>query len=109
VKRSRVRPVSTKRTAQQPERDACRSAVLARDRTCRGRGLTPVECGVTPTDVHELGRGAYRASCWLNPDLCIALCRRCHRWVTDHPTRARELGLALAGWEIEQHLKTAGL
>jgi hypothetical protein len=105
VKRSRVRPVSTKRAAQATERAACRQAVLARDYRCRGLGIAPVACDVVPSEVHELGRGAYRASCWLVPDLCLGLCRPCHRWVTEHPRHAQELGLALAGWQVEQRLK----
>jgi hypothetical protein len=52
-----------------------------------------------------LGRGAYRASCWLEPELCLGMCRPCHRWVTEHPRHAQELGLALAGWQVEARLK----
>ena len=102
-----MRAVSKKRAAQAGARRECREIVLARDYQCRGHGLTPVDCTMTPTEVHELGRGAYRSSCWLNPDLCLGMCRPCHRWVTDHPARAQELGLALPGWEIERLLKDA--
>ena len=101
MKRSRIRPVSKKRAAQSSERDECRRTVLARDRLCRAG------CGRPSCDVHELGRGAYRSSCWLNPDLCLGMCRECHRWVTDHPTEAQERGLALPGWRIEQILNEA--
>lgn len=103
-----MRPVSKKRAAQASARAACRATVLARDRHCRGRNITPVVCGVVPSEVHELGRGAYRSSCWLVPDLCLGMCRPCHQWVTEHPTLAQECGLALAGWQIEQRLKDAG-
>jgi len=102
-----VRPVSKKRAAQAGARADCREAVLARDHLCRGHGLTPVDCRTVPSEVHELGRGAYRSSCFLEPELCIALCRPCHRWVTEHPILAQERGLALAGWEIERLLKEA--
>lgn len=101
-----MKPVSDKRRAQAGEREQCRETVFARDRTCRGTGATRVQCGVTPTEVHELGRGAYRTSCWLNPELCIALCRACHQWVTEHPTEAQILGLALPGWRVQQILDT---
>jgi hypothetical protein len=97
--------VSTKRAALAQQRAACRQAVLARDRHCRGLGLTPVNCDVVPSEVHELGRGAYRASCFLEPELCLGLCRPCHQWVTEHPRDAQELGLALPGWQVEQRLK----
>ena len=99
--------MSKKRAAQAEERAACRQAVLLRDRVCRGRGATRVQCAVTPSEVHELGRGSYRSSCWLDPELCIALCRPCHQWVTEHPTEAQVLGLALAGWQVEQRLNEA--
>lgn len=91
----RLAPTSKKRRADLPERAKVRAAVLARDRECRGRGLTPVACTVWSSDVHELKRGANRASCWLDPARCIGLCRTCHDWVTDQPKLARPLGLAL--------------
>lgn len=99
-----VRRISEKRRSELPERDAVRQKVLARDRVCRGYGLTPVTCRRTPSEVHELGRGAYRRSCWLNEDLCIALCGPCHRWVTNNPRPAQAMQLALPGWKIERIL-----
>jgi len=99
-----VRPVSKKRAAQAGARAECRKTVLERDRHCRGHGLTDVPCRRVPSEVHELGRGAYRQSCWLEPELCIGLCRPCHQWVTEHPTAAQALGLALPGWQIDQIL-----
>ena len=99
-----MRPVSKKRAAQAGARAECRKVVLARDRQCRGHGITGVACRVFPSEVHELGRGAYRQSCWLEPELCIGLCRPCHQWVTEHPTDAQSRGLALAGWQVEQRL-----
>lgn len=108
MKRSgRIRPVSKKRAAQNLAREECRQTVLARDRQCRGAGITPVLCGRTATEVHELGRGPYRRDCFLEPDLCLGLCRWCHQWVTEHPLDAQELELALPGWRIEQLLKEA--
>ena len=82
-------------------RDECRRQVLSRDVQCRGQR---VGCGVWATEVHELGRGAYRQSCWLDPELCIGLCSFCHRWVTQNPEAAVEAGLALWGWQVEQRL-----
>jgi len=98
---TRIRPVSRKRIFDGPARDECRRIVLSRDPMCRA------DCGRPSCDVHELGRGAYRPSCWLNPELCIGLCRECHRWVTDHPLAAQDRGLALPGWRIEQILNEA--
>jgi hypothetical protein len=91
----RVKPRSTKTIAEMPERARVRATVLARDRICRGRGLTPVDCAAYSTDVHELKRGAHRRDCYLDPAKCVGLCRPCHQWVTEHPSDARPLGLAL--------------
>ena len=104
MKRSGIRPVSRKRAAQKPLRDACVNIVLRRDVRCRGAGLTPVNCSGAATEVHELGRGAYRQSCWLIPEMCLGLCSICHRWVTLNPDLAEELGLALRGYQVEKML-----
>jgi len=93
-----VRQVSRKRASQAGARTQCRNTVLTRDRFCRA------DCGRPASEVHELGRGAYRLSCWLDPELCIGLCRQCHQWVTEHPAAAQGRGLALPGWRIEQIL-----
>lgn len=102
--RTRINPVSERRRFEFAERAQCRAIVMSRDRVCRGKGLTPVNCTSTPTEVHELGRGAYRTSCYLDPDLCLGLCHTCHAWVTGHPSLANDLGLALRGWEVQQIL-----
>jgi hypothetical protein len=91
----RITPRSKKTIAELPERQRVRQIVLERDRICRGRGVTPVECAIHASEVHELKRGANRRECYLDPDKCIGLCVPCHRWITDHPAEARPLGLAL--------------
>lgn len=91
----RVAPRSKKTISEMPERARVREIVLARDRVCRGRGLTPVDCSTFASQVHELKRGANRRECYLDPDKCVGLCAPCHTWVTDHPAAARPLGLAL--------------
>ena len=93
--RKRINQVSAKRRKLAPTRAAVVAEVLARDGQCRGRGLTPVWCTIRSTDCHELYRGANRQTAWLNPDLCVGLCRTCHDWVTTNPEKARPLGLAL--------------
>lgn len=101
--RTRVKPVSDRRRSEAPARAQCRAVVLSRDRECRGYG-TLIHCTKTSTEVHELGRGAYRQTCYLDPELCIGLCHSCHAWVTGHPDGAHNLGLALWGWEVQQIL-----
>ena len=93
-------PAKSARTKRdEPARAECREIVLARDRVCRGQRLTPVRCAGVATDVHELKRGSARRSVYLDPDMCIGLCRPCHDWVTANPNAACELGLALKSWE----------
>ena len=105
-RKGRVKPVSDKRRGQAKEREQCRETVLSRDLTCRGCDVAPVSCTRIPTEVHELGRGSYRSSCWLNPELCLGMCRHCHQWVTEHPREAQLLGLAWPGWRVQQFLDT---
>jgi hypothetical protein len=88
----RVNPRSKKTIAEMPERARVRDEVLRRD---RGKGLTPVDCQTHACEVHELKRGANRRECYLDPAKCVGLCRPCHTYVTEHPTEAREMGLAL--------------
>jgi hypothetical protein len=95
----RIAPRSRKTIAELPERDRVRQEVLQRDRECRGRGLTPVDCTGASTDVHELKRGANRRECYLDAERCIGLCRTCHTFVTLNPAQAHELGLARWTWE----------
>ena len=97
-RRTRLSPMSTGRRDELEQRADVVRAVLERDRVCRGHGLNDT-CTRIPTDVHELKRGAYRADCWLDPDRCIALCRPCHRRVTNHPNWAVKVGLALFSWQ----------
>lgn len=91
----RIAPRSQRTIDEMPERARVRQIVLARDRICRGNGLTPVDCHGNATEVHELKRGANRRECYLDSDKCVGLCRPCHQWVTEHPAEARPLGLAL--------------
>ena len=91
----RVAPRSRRTIDEMPERQRVREVVLARDRICRGRGLTPVDCTVHASQVHELKRGANRRECYLDPAKCIGVCAPCHEWITANPAAARPLGLAL--------------
>jgi hypothetical protein len=85
---------SAKALAARPARDACRAEVLARN---AGRC---VRCNACPaTEVHELHRGQLRAVTYLNPSLCLGLCRDCHSWITTHPQAAHADGFAKWSWE----------
>jgi hypothetical protein len=99
--RKPISPMSAKRRRDLPARKRCRILVLKRaEGLCEMRCTDPCRSFPNPaTDVHELKRGASRSECWLNPEKCLAGCRECHIWVSEHPAAARELGLALWSWE----------
>ena len=50
------------------------------------------------TDVHERITRA-RGGSILDPSNCLAICRRCHDWIHDHPKEALERGLLAHSWE----------
>ena len=96
-----LNPVSKRRKAERPEREATRKVVLERDPICRFPG-----CRFPSTEVHELQRGQKRASTYLRPERCVGLCgydpphfTDHHRYVTEHPLEARALELAYRSWE----------
>ena len=55
-------------------------------------------CTGYATEVHEVLSRA-RGGDILDPDNCLALCHSCHRWVTEHPREATELGLLRSQYE----------
>ena len=49
-------------------------------------------CTLKATDVHHMkGRGKYH----LDTSTWLAVCRRCHNWIEEHPADAKELGYSL--------------
>jgi hypothetical protein len=55
------------------------------------------DCFDEAVDVHEiLTRG--RGGDFLDENNCVCLCRVCHRWVTDHPLEAEELGFVKSAY-----------
>lgn len=97
--RQRIPAMSKRRVAERPTRQAVIRQVHARDLVCRGINAVPeLVCG-GPLDVHELKRGAARASTYLDVDQCILLCRTHHTWVTENPRAAQARGLAKWSWE----------
>lgn len=94
------KPMSAKRAAERPQRDAVREHTFARAGwACEARTLVPeVECG-GPLDCDErTGRGRDPGS-HLDASLTQALCRLHHVWVTNHPAEARQRGLRWHSWE----------
>ena len=93
TRRTRLKPVSAKRRAQFEGRATCREIVLERDgHLCQAR--LP-GCWVTATDVHEvLSRG--RGGSITDPENCLALCRPCHKFITENPMWSKDQGFAVS-------------
>ena len=83
-----IKPASTKMQATMDEYSKKRKAYLALFSTCQA---TLVDCTGQATDVHHMeGRGENhnKINTWL------AVCRNCHRWITDNSKEAIELNLS---------------
>jgi hypothetical protein len=62
-------------------------------------------CGMNPsTDIHEvIRRSQWRDGINVLSNL-RALCRACHRWVTEHPAKAVEEGWSDWSWNRDKYL-----
>jgi 5-methylcytosine-specific restriction endonuclease McrA len=49
-------------------------------------------------DVHELKSRA-RGGSITDPSNCVAVCRACHVWITEHPKEAAQQGWLKYSWE----------
>lgn len=101
-RRAPLAPESAKRRKERPTRAAVRLAVFERqygECLARTRRLVAeVECA-GPFEVHEVWtRGRFPGS-HLDPALCVGLCRAHHRWATEHPLAAADVGLVVPSWE----------
>ena len=92
----RVRPVSDKRRAENAARAPVRLALLAAYPRCQARW----QCAGDPsTDCHErLSRARGGSVTDLEQSHAIAVCRRCHSWLTEHPADAEARRLLLPSW-----------
>lgn len=99
---TRIKPVSEKRKARQPLRDACRDAVLKRaGRRCEVK-LDDI-CTREATDVHEILTRAQGGD-ETDPANCLASCRACHMHLHNHPAEANALGLIYSKkYEAQRH------
>ena len=95
MKRAQVNPMSAKRRGQLAERAKTRQVVLGRVYSCEANidGC----CSGIPTDVHEIKTRA-RGGSITDPDNCLALCRGCHTFITEHPAWALEHGFVVHSW-----------
>lgn len=94
LRRVRLRPISRKRAAQIPARQAVREQVLARD----GHRCMLSNYGVGPCsgrlEMHEL-RKASQASDTYTVENGLTLCSLHNQWVEDAPDVAWALGLVI--------------
>ena len=93
ARRTRIAPISAKRRSLLARRSEVREIVLDRDGGCVGATRLPDIVCAGPVDVHEIVRRSQNANAWLEPDLCVAICRAHHDAVHAHPAQAREAGL----------------
>lgn len=72
------------------------AAMLEAEPLCQAalRGV----CTGVAVDVHEVLTRA-RGGSILDESNCMTICPACHRWVTEHPREAVELGLMKNSWE----------
>lgn len=93
MKRSRIKPVSDKRLAERPTRDAIRAAALARDHGCVAAGVVAeVACGGR-LDCDEWDLRSALPGGHLDLDNVQTLCRNHHAWKHTHPIEAAAYGL----------------
>jgi hypothetical protein len=99
--------MSKKRRSQLTDRAKTRTLVLARARNlCQAR-INGV-CTDYAQDVHEILTRA-RGGSITDPDNCLALCRRCHSWLTDHPQFSDEWGFTVHAGATPEDMKHAEL
>ena len=98
MKRSRVNPVSKKRSALNVTRRAFVLEILQERIFCQAQ--IPRLCANYASDVHEIKTRA-RGGSITDPDNVLALCRPCHTFITDNPAFASENGFIVHAWSGE--------
>ena len=104
MKRSPLRRVSAKRRGLAKSRRETIDAVMERDKFACQAQLPG--CSLHATDVHELKTRA-RGGSITDLSNCIALCRGCHSWITEHPAWATNHGFMLHSWSGEAEYRAA--
>lgn len=86
------------------ERTETRMAVFERSSRCEAN-IEPL-CSYHATDVHEIKTRA-RGGSITDVNNCLALCRACHRFITDNPAWALEHGYVVHSWAGEAEMLAA--
>lgn len=88
-----IRHRSKKREAvYRTERRALVAKMLAENPRCKRCNRNPSQ------DIHEIKSRA-RGGSITDPDNCVALCRKCHTYITNNPKQAHEEGWSKHSWE----------
>ena len=103
MKRSRINPVSKKRQQLNGLRRTFVRDLLQERMVCEARIQG---CTWYPTDVHEIKTRA-RGGSIIDRDNCLALCRSCHSWITEHPAWALENGYVLHAEALAPDIRAA--
>ena len=100
-RRKRIAPISDKARAKIEPRRELRRRLLQERPWCEvGPDLQPlgVECLRRSTDLHERLRRSQGGDI-LDGDDILCVCRNCHRWITENPQAAVEMGHARWSWQ----------
>lgn len=95
MKRTRLSPISKKRSNALKEYRKLREEYLHLNRTCEA-GLVlaaeGIECGCKKwaTEIHHTAKRRKNLN---NVNSWLPVCSNCHRWIEDNKARARELNL----------------
>lgn len=93
-------PISKKMKQTMTVYEKKRTAFLALHRICQA---SLPGCGVTSTDVHhKAGRGENHN----NMDTWLAVCRSCHNWIENNPSKAKTLGFSDSRLNSEDEKET---
>jgi len=103
MKRTRINPVSKKRQELNGLRRAFVKRILSERMACECRIQG---CTWIPTDVHEIKTRA-RGGSIVDPENVLALCRRCHVWITEHPAWALENGFVVHAEALAPDMRAA--
>jgi hypothetical protein len=104
MKRSPLNRVSKKRSKLNVERREFVREFLEENPLCQAQ-IEDV-CRLVAVDVHEILTRA-RGGSIVDPDNCLALCRACHRFITDNPAFSNEQGFTVSSWSGPAELEAA--
>jgi hypothetical protein len=103
MKRTRIKPVSSKRQAENVIRKRLRKRLLEERPWCEARIQGCTRIGV---DLHEIKTRA-RGGSITDEDNILILCRHCHAFITVEPAWSQTNGFTVHAWATEADMKAA--